>query len=101
MALETEATLSRQFRIKGRVQGVGFRWFVHQEATRLGLRGTVRNTRDGAVAVEAGGAASAIDMLREALRRGPRGCRVDELLEEDLPAERHDTLGPFMIEGAI
>jgi acylphosphatase len=101
MAPENEAILSRQFRIKGRVQGVGFRWFVHQEATSLGLRGSVRNTRDSAVAVEAEGVATAINLLREALRCGPRGCRVDELLEGDLPAERQGTLGPFTIEGAI
>ena len=101
MTSKNEAMLSRQFRIKGRVQGVGFRWFVHQEATVLGLRGCVRNTHDGAVAVEVEGAAAAVDQLREALRRGPRGCRVDELLETDLPAERQGTLEPFTIEGAI
>jgi acylphosphatase len=101
MAPENLATLSRQFRVKGRVQGVGFRWFIYQEATALGLRGSVRNSRDGAVSVEAEGPASAIDQLREALRRGPKGCRVDELIEGDLPAERQGTLGPFTIEGAI
>lgn len=94
-------SLSRQFRIKGRVQGVGFRWFVHSEATALGLRGSVRNAEEGAVAVEAEGSPEAMDKLRAALRRGPRGCRVDDLLETDLPAERQGTLGPFTIEGAL
>jgi acylphosphatase len=101
MTSEDEAKLSRQFRIKGRVQGVGFRWFVHQEATTLGLHGSVRNARDGAVAVEVEGSAAAVGQLREALRRGPRGCRVDELLETELPSERQGTLEPFTIEGAI
>jgi acylphosphatase len=101
MTSENEAVLSRQFRIKGRVQGVGFRWFVYQEATALGLSGSVRNARDGAVAVEVEGHPAAVDQLREALRRGPRGCRVDELLETDLPNERQGTLEPFTIEGAI
>jgi acylphosphatase len=101
MAPENEAALSRQFLVTGRVQGVGFRWFVHREATALALRGSVRNTRDGAVAVEVEGAASAIDQLRDALRRGPRGSRVDDLLETDLPVERQGTLETFTIEGAI
>ncbi len=41
--------------IKGRVQGVGFRWFVHREAAALNLRGWVRNTEDGHVEVVAAG----------------------------------------------
>ena len=41
--------------VKGRVQGVGFRWFVHREAAEIGLRGWVRNTEDGHVEVVAAG----------------------------------------------
>src|ERR1700722_7577787 len=47
----------RHYLIQGRVQGVGFRWFVHQEAAGLGLRGWVRNTEDGHVEVVAAGEA--------------------------------------------
>ena len=45
----------RHFLVKGRVQGVGFRWFVQREACQLGLRGWVRNTADGDVEVMAAG----------------------------------------------
>ena len=41
----------QHFLVKGRVQGVGFRWFVQREAAELGLRGWVRNTDDGHVEV--------------------------------------------------
>ena len=45
----------RHFLVKGRVQGVGFRWFVHREAAEIGLRGWVKNTPDGHVEVLASG----------------------------------------------
>ena len=41
----------QHYLVKGRVQGVGFRWFVQYEAARIGLRGWVRNTEDGEVEV--------------------------------------------------
>jgi acylphosphatase len=67
------------FVVRGRVQGVGFRWATRAEAQRLGLRGFVRNRADGAVEGEAVGPGPALAALRAWLRHGPRGARVDAL----------------------
>jgi acylphosphatase len=68
-----------QLVIEGRVQGVGFRWWTVEQATRLGLSGWVRNRRDGAVEVLAIGRAGDIDRLKEACRQGPLGSRVETI----------------------
>ena len=68
-------------RVAGRVQGVGFRWFVVREAERLGLRGYVRNASDGSVEVEAEGPAAAMDELRVRLEKGPPSARVAYVAE--------------------
>ena len=73
-------------RVRGRVQGVGFRWFVRERAVRLGLRGWVRNLEDGAVELMVAGDAQSLDLLRSALRKGPEGARVDEVQELEPPA---------------
>jgi acylphosphatase len=65
--------------IEGRVQGVGFRWTMCGEALRLGLRGWVRNRRDGAVEAVAIGPVPAVDDLRRWALRGPTSARVDRL----------------------
>jgi acylphosphatase len=88
------------FLIKGRVQGVGFRWFVHREASELALRGWVRNTEDGDVEVVASGTADDLIEFRESLRRGPRGSRVDRVLEHHLDESEGRELQAFRIEGA-
>ena len=88
------------FVVRGRVQGVGFRWFVHREAAELGLRGTVRNTDAGEVEVIAAGDPETIAELREQLRKGSRGSRVDAVIEHELVASEGESLGPFQIEGA-
>jgi len=88
------------FLIKGRVQGVGFRWFVHREASELELRGWVRNTEDGDVEVVASGSAEILSELRDSLRRGPRGARVDRLIEHYLDDTEAKNLSAFRIEGA-
>lgn len=90
----------RYYLVKGRVQGVGFRWFVHREAAELGLRGWVRNTDAGDVEVVASGVPETLTELRSALRKGSRGSRVDAILEQDLADEEDTKLGPFVIEGA-
>ena len=67
--------------IRGRVQGVGFRYFVVHEARALGLGGTVRNRADGAVEVEAEGDILRLRELVDAVRRGPTGARVSGVEE--------------------
>lgn len=88
------------FLIRGRVQGVGFRWFVQREATELELCGWVRNTEDGDVEVVASGPAEDLNELRSSLRQGPRGARVDQLIEHYLDESEATNLGSFRIEGA-
>lgn len=67
--------------VRGRVQGVGFRWFVREEARRLGLSGWVGNRPDGSVELAASGPAAALADLRRAVADGPPAARVDELVE--------------------
>lgn len=88
------------FFVKGRVQGVGFRWFVHREAAEIGLRGWVRNTDGGEVEAVASGDPEDIAELRAALHKGSRGSRVDEVVEHELAESEDAALGPFEIEGA-
>lgn len=73
-------------RVKGRVQGVGFRWFVLTRAGQLGVTGGVRNLSDGSVEVIAEGAPAALDLLREALAEGPSGAHVTGVEHALLPA---------------
>ena len=65
--------------IRGHVQGVGFRWFVVEQAKRLGLAGWVRNNRDGSVEIAAAGQRETLTRLESAVRAGPRGARIDEV----------------------
>ena len=88
------------FLIRGRVQGVGFRWFVHREAAELGLRGWVRNTDAGEVELVAAGDPESIGELRTELHKGSRGSRVDAVIEHELVEAEAQTLGAFKIEGA-
>lgn len=62
--------------VRGRVQGVGFRWYVREGARDLGLAGWVRNRPDGAVEVAAEGDAPMLERLRDMLRSGPSGASV-------------------------
>jgi acylphosphatase len=88
------------FLIHGRVQGVGFRWFVHREAAELGLHGWVRNTDTGEVEVVVSGSAEDLAELRALLHQGSRGSRVDTVVEHELAESEGAALGPFQIEGA-
>lgn len=65
--------------VRGRVQGVGFRWFVVREAELLGLSGWVRNEADGSVRLAAEGERIDLDRLAERLSVGPSGADVADV----------------------
>jgi len=78
---------SRQIRVSGRVQGVGYRVSLQEKAEALSLTGWVRNRRDGTVEALVQGAAHAVDELIAWARRGPPGARVTALVVADAEAE--------------
>jgi acylphosphatase len=89
--MSTVGESCRAFKVHGRVQGVGFRWWALHRARDLGLRGSVRNCVDGTVEIAFAGAATAVNRMCVLLQTGPRGARVEQLEElaipEQLPAD--------------
>lgn len=83
------SAVTRHLVVRGLVQGVGYRWSMVQAARRLGVRGWVRNRRDGSVEALAFGSAAAVDALVAWACSGPDGARVDALdaVEAPMPAE--------------
>jgi acylphosphatase len=67
--------------VRGRVQGVGFRWFVRERGRALGLSGWVRNLADGSVEVAANGERRALERLRVLVGQGPPGADVSAVNE--------------------
>jgi acylphosphatase len=98
MTTAEKATEARRFLVRGRVQGVGFRWFVECEAHILGIAGWVRNNSDSSVEVLAMGTREQLSGLRSRLQEGPRAARVDDVQESD--AKPVSGLKTFRIEGA-
>ena len=84
-------TEAMHYHIRGRVQGVGFRHFVHDRATRLGIFGWVKNLPDGSVQVRAEGSPERLAALETHLREGPRFGRVDQLDSLAVEAEHLTT----------
>jgi len=82
----------RRFLVTGRVQGVGYRWFVLQHAMRLELRGYARNCGDGSVEVVACGSSAALAELEQQLRTGPALAKVTAVHASDT-AEDLDVTG--------
>lgn len=83
--------------VRGRVQGVGFRWFVEREAHMLQIAGWVRNNPDGTVEVLAQGTREQLAGLHSRLREGPRAARVDDVEVAD--AELVKGLSSFNVQG--
>ena len=79
--------VARRYLIGGRVQGVGFRFYTEDAAAREGIAGWVRNLPTGDVEVAAEGEREAMARFEDAIRRGPRGARVDQFdANDDVPA---------------
>ena len=72
--------------VRGRVQGVGFRYWVVRRATGLGLTGWVANELDGSVRCVAEGEGGSLDELEDFLRNGPTGAVVEEVQAVRMPA---------------
>jgi acylphosphatase len=79
----------RGWLVRGRVQGVGFRWWTRHWAEDLGVVGSVENLPDGAVRVMARGHPEALDRLEAALGDGPAAAHVEGIdrMPVDLPAD--------------
>jgi acylphosphatase len=91
----TSMIVARHHRLSGRVQRVGFRYFVYDAAYREGVAGWVRNLPDGSVEVDVEGEADAIERFEMALRQGPPGARVEDV-ETDITPPTGRRVG-FMI----
>lgn len=78
---DDDDTVRKGFELTGRVQGVGFRWWTRKTAEELGLSGTVRNRRDGAVEIHARGSEEAMETFARRIRSGPSSARVQEVQE--------------------
>jgi acylphosphatase len=84
--------MAKHLKISGRVQGVGFRYSMAEEAERLHVNGWVRNRRDGTVEAVVDGAPDAVDAILAWARRGPRGASVTDVEVAEIPEsfERFD-----------
>ena len=87
MADRNEEIVACRWLIAGRVQGVGFRWFVMRQAEQFGMRGWTRNLADGRVEVLAAGRWTDMAGFDEALARGPGISRVDNVEKAEMPHE--------------
>ncbi len=79
--------IGRRVRVFGRVQGVFFRQWTVNEASRLGVKGWVHNARDGSVEAHLAGEEGAVAKLVEHMRRGPPQARVEDVTVDSVEPE--------------
>ena len=89
---------ARNFAVKGRVQGVGFRFWTLRMAEQRGITGWVRNRADGSVEVHAEGSPDALADLDRLLRQGPPASAVTHVIDSTAPAEGHTA---FRVERTV
>lgn len=76
--------IARRLEIRGRVQGVGFRESMREEAARLGVTGWVRNRRDGSVEAHLQGEPAAVEELETWAQEGPPKAQVENVRAENV-----------------
>jgi acylphosphatase len=89
-------TIARKFFLRGRVQGVGFRYFTQRVAARHQIRGYVRNLDDGRVEAFAQGPEKSVEAFKHDIAAGPQYSRVDEV--EEIVLEPSPEYSSFRIE---
>lgn len=80
--------ISRKYILKGRVQGVGFRFFTTKNAEKLGITGSVKNLANGNVEVYAKGEKKQLENLKAKLIKGNSFSRVEDIEEYEVPNEK-------------
>jgi acylphosphatase len=93
--MAAKARIARRWVVRGRVQGVGFRYFAQHAASGLGLTGYARNLDDGSVEVYAAGPADKLSEFAGTLHQGPRWADVRGVEEQEAPVQQY---GSFLIE---
>jgi len=88
---------AKRYLVRGRVQGVGYRYFAQGVAERMGVRGYVRNLPSGDVEVHAQADGVTLAAFKQELERGPRMSRVTEVVESEAPVS--ETYSSFFIRG--
>lgn len=91
MSGNSDGEVKKAYRIHGRVQGVGFRWWTQRQASALNLRGSVRNCPDGTVEIAIAGSPDDVRAMLERLQQGPSAANVVQLEEltppDSLPSD--------------
>ena len=80
----------RRLLVSGRVQGVGFRWFVKRTANDLGIVGWAKNSDEGSVEMEAQGHAEDMELFISLVREGPRWAIVEDIAWSEIPLKDNE-----------
>ena len=76
---------SYSIKVYGKVQGVGFRFYTQKTARKMGVKGFVKNERDGSVYIEAEAEHDITELFIRWVKKGPEWARVDDVLLQEIP----------------